>query len=76
MGVSFEDRQQDLLGHKSARITTHYSSAELTNLIKAANSVCGIEQGSMMTLLRSKSLVSENCGKTESLPRKLKVVGR
>ena len=30
-GVSFEDRQ-DLLGHKSARITTHYSSAELLNL--------------------------------------------
>lgn len=37
-GVSFEDRQ-DLLGHKSGRITTHYSAAELTNLIKAANSV-------------------------------------
>ena len=30
--VSFEDRQ-DLLGHKSSRITTHYSSAELKNLI-------------------------------------------
>ncbi len=27
-GVSFEDRQ-DLLGHKSGRITTHYSAAEL-----------------------------------------------
>jgi integrase len=30
--VSFEDRQ-DLLGHKSGRITTHYSAAELHNLI-------------------------------------------
>lgn len=30
--VSFEDRQ-DLLGHKSSRITTHYSSAELCNLM-------------------------------------------
>ncbi len=39
MGVSFEDRQ-DLLGHKSARITTHYSGAELLNLIEAANRVC------------------------------------
>jgi integrase len=29
-GVSFEDRQ-DLLGHKSGRITTHYSAAELEN---------------------------------------------
>jgi integrase len=38
-GVSFEDRQ-DLLGHKSTRITTHYSAAELDNLIDAANKVC------------------------------------
>ena len=37
--VSFEDRQ-DLLGHKSGRITTHYSAAELTQLIDAANSIC------------------------------------
>ncbi len=37
-GVSFEDRQ-DLLGHRSGRITTHYSAADLTQLIKAANSV-------------------------------------
>jgi len=41
-GVSFEDRQ-DLLGHKSGRITTHYSAAELSKLIEAANSVCGTE---------------------------------
>ncbi|MEQ1612906.1 MAG: site-specific integrase, partial [Hyphomicrobiaceae bacterium] len=33
-GVGFEDRQ-DLLGHKSARMTTHYSAAELTRLIEA-----------------------------------------
>ncbi len=38
-GVSFEDRQ-DLLGHRSARITTHYSAAELSKLIDAANRVC------------------------------------
>ena len=38
-GVSFEDRQ-DLLGHKSGRITTHYSQAELANLIAAADKVC------------------------------------
>ena len=38
-GVSYEDRQ-DLLGHKSGRITTHYSSAEITSLIEAANKVC------------------------------------
>jgi len=38
-GVSFEDRQ-DLLGHRSARITTHYSAAELSKLVEAANRVC------------------------------------
>jgi len=38
-GVSFEDRQ-DLLGHRSGRITTHYSAAELSKLIEAANNVC------------------------------------
>ena len=38
-GVSFEDRQ-DLLGHKSGRMTTHYSAAELSALIESANKVC------------------------------------
>ena len=37
-GVSFEDRQ-DLLGHRSDRITTHYSAAELKRLIEAAELV-------------------------------------
>ncbi len=37
--VSFEDRQ-DLLGHKSSRITDHYSSAELADLIEAAEKAC------------------------------------
>ena len=37
--MSFEDRQ-DLLGHRSGRITTHYSGAELSKLIEAANRVC------------------------------------
>jgi integrase len=35
-GVSLEDRQ-DLLGHKSSRMTTHYSAAEIGNLVAAAN---------------------------------------
>ena len=38
-GVSFEDRQ-DLLGHRSGRITTHYPAAELDRLIEAGNRVC------------------------------------
>ena len=53
-GVSFEDRQ-DLLGHKSGRITTHYSAAEIGNLITAANKICETKQNSnspTLTLLR------------------------
>jgi hypothetical protein len=34
--LSFEDRQ-DLLGHRSTRVTTDYSAAELRNLLNAAN---------------------------------------
>lgn len=47
-GVSLEDRQ-DLLGHRSGRVTTHYSAAELGNLLEAAEKVCG-EQGNTPTL--------------------------
>jgi len=50
-GVSFEDRQ-DLLGHRSGRITTHYSTAELQNLYEAANKVCVEHSGVALTLLR------------------------
>ena len=51
-GVSFEDRQ-DLLGHRSGRITTHYSSAELQNLYEATNKVCSKKQsGVVLTLIR------------------------
>jgi len=38
-GVSYEDRQ-DLLGHKSDRITTHYSAPDIARLIEAAEKVC------------------------------------
>jgi len=38
-GITYEDRQ-DLFGHKSGRITTHYSMPELANLITAADAVC------------------------------------
>ncbi len=52
-GVSFED-WQDLLGHKLSRITTHYSGAELSNLIAATNKVCDTNNHApLLTLLRS-----------------------
>lgn len=52
-GVGFEDRQ-DLLGHKSNRITTHYSSAEIQHLIDAANKVCRRSRSTpTLTVLRT-----------------------
>lgn len=38
---SLTEDWQDLLGHKSGRVTSHYSTAELGNLIEAANQVVG-----------------------------------
>lgn len=61
-GVSFEDRQ-DLLGHKSGRITMHYSTAEITNLIAAANKACN--QGrSGLTL----TLIKGSCDRSRKSP--------
>jgi integrase len=57
-GVSFEDRQ-DLLGHKSGRVTTDYSLPELANLIKAANAACQESRKSpALVILRKKSRLS------------------
>jgi len=67
-GVSFEDRQ-DLLGHRSGRITTHYSSAELQNLFEAANRVCEKQKsGVVLTLLRSPKNRTVNICKSEVKP--------
>ncbi len=38
-GVQFEDRQT-LLGHEAAHLTTHYSAADIENLISFAEKVC------------------------------------
>ncbi|MFH1114887.1 MAG: tyrosine-type recombinase/integrase [Pseudomonadota bacterium] len=59
-GVSFEDRQ-DLLGHKSTRITTHYSAPEIATLVTAANRVCPEEWqkiGNTTILRKRRHLVS------------------
>ena len=50
-GVSFEDRQ-DLLGHRSTRVTTDYSAAELRSLLDAANRVQKSRRSPAMTVLR------------------------
>ena len=61
-GISFEDRQ-DLLGHRSGRITTHYSAAELTKLIDAAETVCD-KQGHQPELVILRGTLSGGSRKT------------
>jgi hypothetical protein len=60
-GVSFEDRQ-DLLGHKAGRVTTHYSAAELSNLIAAAEKACqvGSRKSPALGALKSKAAGAVN----------------
>ncbi len=58
-GVNFEDRQ-DLLGHKSGRITTHYSAAEVHNLIDAANRALTQKDNSVtITMLKTRSATND-----------------
>ena len=58
-GVSFEDRQ-DLLGHRSGRITTHYSAPDLSRLLHAVDSI--VEQ-KRATVLRLAGSEIEKSGK-------------
>jgi integrase len=51
VGVSLEDRQ-DLLGHKSGRMTTHYSAAEIGNLLAAVNRIAKSRETPAGTVLR------------------------
>ena len=51
--VNFEDRQ-DLLGHKSHRITTHYSAAEVNTLLAAANKVCIEQSGIVLASVKNR----------------------
>jgi integrase len=55
-GVSLEDRQ-DLLGHKSGRITTHYSAAELGNLLAAVEKITEptFQESPNLILVRAKA---------------------
>ena len=57
-GVSVEDRE-DILAHKSDRMTTHYSAAEIENLIVAANKICRRDgQTPALTVLRRNDMAS------------------
>lgn len=62
-GVPFEERQ-DLLGHRSTRITTHYSAPDIARLLEAAERVC---QPALKTVFRIES--HANVTQTESVPK-------
>ncbi|MCP6134550.1 hypothetical protein NL393_35770, partial [Klebsiella pneumoniae] len=50
--VSLEDRKS-LLGHKSGSVTSHYSGAEIGQLIEAANKVSATDsRGPVLTILK------------------------
>lgn len=77
-GVCFDDRK-DLLGHKSREITTHYSAANLGNLINAANKVCDHDrQGPTLTVLRlnNRTVNSRDIARSRKSPAKLKLVDK
>ena len=50
-GVGFEDIQ-DLLGHKSQRITRHYSAPDIDRLLLAAETVVELRQDPTLRLVR------------------------
>ncbi len=51
-GVSFEDRQ-DLLGHKSQRITTHYSTPDINRLLLASEAVVNMKNEPSLRLVEN-----------------------
>jgi integrase len=57
-GVPFEDRQS-LLGHKAAHVTTHYSAADIENLISYAQKACDLvsRKSPALTIVRSAGAV-------------------
>lgn len=58
-GVQFEDRQV-LLGHKSQNMTTHYSAANIGNLIAASEKVCELagHKSPAMAIVRARGPAS------------------
>ena len=64
-GVGFEDRQ-DLLGHVSGKVTTHYSAAEIATLLDRANKAC-VKQASSPILQLVRSNASSWARKTPTV---------
>jgi len=68
-GVSFEDRQ-DLLGHKSERMTTHYSAPDLSRLVEAANRVCERRPSTILRVANRADLAKSRKTPAREVPQK------
>jgi len=68
-GVSFEDRQ-DLLGHKSGRITTHYSAPDLRRLVDAVETLVERRQATVLRVASGHALVDSRKTPAKALPQK------
>jgi len=68
-GVSFEDRQ-DLLGHKSGRITTHYSAPDLRRLIEAVETLVERRQATVLRVAIGQSSQKSRKSPAKELPQK------
>mgnify|MGYP001813482783 CR=1 FL=1 len=74
-GVSYEDRQ-DLLGHKSGRITTHYSAPDVSRLIEAAENVCVRRPNTVLRVSRHTILTRSGTQKDSGRDDTVQVVGK
>jgi integrase len=72
-GVNYEDRQ-DLLGHKSERITTHYSAPDVSRLIEAAETVCIRRPNTVLRVSRHTILTQSGTQKDSGRDDRLQVV--
>jgi integrase len=58
-GVNYEDRQ-DLLGHRSGRITTHYSAPDIARLLDAVESITKMKRSTVLRLTQESRKNSGN----------------
>ena len=72
-GVGFEDRQ-DLLGHKSDRMTTHYSAPDIARLVEAAEKVCERRPNTVLRVSGHTILTQSGTQKDSGRDNHLKVV--
>ena len=73
-GVSFEDRQ-DLLGHKSERMTTHYSAPDLARLLEAANLVCEMRPSTVLRVAKRGQMPKSRKTPAKEVPQKSSALG-